>query len=288
MPGTLYIVATPIGNLEDITLRALKVLSEVDIIACEDTRHTRKLLSHYEISKPLVSYYEHNERERAAELVARLESGSSVALVSDAGMPLISDPGYHLVREAIEHQIPIVPIPGASALVTALAASGLDTNEFLFAGFLPSRKSARRARLSDLAASRCTLVFYETPHRIAEALRDALEVLGDRPAALARELTKIHEEIVRGRLSDIIARVSGREPKGEYVLMIGPSGAEDSAAVKQDRDPSRTIKEEIDELMNYAGMDKKTALKRIAKLRGISKSEAYRMLMSELGKRPPG
>ena len=284
MPGTLYIVATPIGNLEDITLRALKVLSEVDVIACEDTRHTRKLLSHYEISKPLVSYHEHNERERAAELVARLESGSIVALVSDAGMPLISDPGYHLVREAIEHQIPIIPIPGASALVTALAASGLDTNEFLFAGFLPPRRSSRRARLADLAASPYTVIFYETPHRITEALRDALELLGDRPAALARELTKIHEEIIRGKLSDIIAHTLQREPRGEYVLTIGSAGPEGRGAT-EGREQSRSIQDEIDHLMKDSGLDKKTALKRIAKLRGVSRSEAYRMLMSELGKR---
>jgi 16S rRNA (cytidine1402-2'-O)-methyltransferase len=284
MPGTLYIVATPIGNLEDITLRALKVLSEVDVIACEDTRHTRKLLSHYEISKPLVSYHEHNERERAAELVARLESGSSVALVSDAGMPLISDPGYHLVREAIEHQIRIVPIPGASALVTALAASGLHTNEFLFAGFLPPRKSARRARLSDLATSRGTLVFYETPHRIVEALQDALEVLGDRPAAIARELTKIHEEIIRGRLAGIAAQVSESTPRGEYVLVIGPP-APGSDRPAEEATPPQSILEEVEELMSSAGLDRKTALKRVAKSREISKSEAYRMLTMEQGKR---
>jgi len=283
MSGILYLVATPIGNLEDITLRALRVLAEVDIIACEDTRHTRKLLTHYEISKPLVSYYEHNERERAAELVGKLESGASVALVSDAGMPLISDPGYHLVQAAIEHQIPIVPIPGPSALVAAIAASGLPTAEFLFGGFLPSRKAARRARLAGLSVSPGTLVFYETPHRIAESVQDSLEVLGDRPAVLARELTKMHEEFIRGTLSEIAARVAETGLPGEYVLVVGPParrGQADSAALS-----CRSILDEVNEYMSAEGLDQKAALKRVARSRSISKSEAYRMLMTEQGKK---
>jgi 16S rRNA (cytidine1402-2'-O)-methyltransferase len=284
--GTLYLVATPIGNLEDITLRALRILAEADIIACEDTRHTRKLLTHYNIAKSpggLVSYHEHNERERAAELVAKLESGSEIALVSDAGMPLISDPGYHLVREASEHQIQIVPIPGASAVVTALAASGLPTVEFLFAGFLPSRNSARRARLADFISTPSTLVFYETPHRINETLRDAREVLGDRPAAVARELTKLHEEFIRGKLSEIAARVSESGPRGEYVLVIGPP-VEGGQQGELEGAAPRSILDEVSECMKVEGLDQKAALKRVAKARGISKSEAYRMLMVAQGK----
>src|SRR5215210_2359288 len=173
MPCTLYLVPTPIGNLEDITLRALRVLGEVDLIACEDTRHTRKLLAHYEISKPTTSYHEHNERERAEELISKLESGISIALVSDAGTPLVSDPGYRLVRRAIEHGIKVIPIPGPVALIAALSVSGLPTDEFTFAGFLPSKKTARRARLLELADHKSTLIFYEAPHRIRETISDA-------------------------------------------------------------------------------------------------------------------
>jgi 16S rRNA (cytidine1402-2'-O)-methyltransferase len=280
MPGTLYVVGTPIGNLEDITLRALRVLGEVDVIACEDTRHTRKLLSHYSISKPLVSYHEHNERERARELIEKLVGGSSVALVSDAGMPLISDPGYCIVSEAAHAGVAVVPIPGPSALIAALAASGLPTAEFVFAGFLPARGAARRRRLEDFLLTPSTLVFYEAPHRIKECLNDAREILGDREAALARELTKLHEEIMRGRLSELSAGIKGREPRGEYVLLIGPKLAEDTAenGVGQE---SRTILEDVDGLMEAEGIDQKTALKRIAKRRGLTRREAYRQLVEQ-------
>src|SRR5262249_50993425 len=280
MPATLYLVATPIGNLEDITLRALRVLGEVDIIACEDTRHTRKLLSHYKISKPLVSYHEHNERARAAELIEKLLEGLSVALVSDAGMPLISDPGYSIVSEAALAGVPVVPVPGARAVIAALAASGLPTNEFLFAGFLPPRRAQRKRRLHDLATSPSSLVLYEAPHRIKECIEDAREILGDRPAALARELTKVHEEIIRGRLSEIAAVISEREPKGEYVLIIGPRPASelpDVGAAAQEN----TIIEQVRTLMAAEGLDQKTALKRVAKLRGLTKREAYRQLVNQ-------
>src|SRR5262249_12342902 len=216
----LYIVATPIGNLEDITLRALRVLREVNLIACEDTRRTRKLLAHYQISKPLVSYHEHNERDRTTELIKKLESGLDIAIVSDAGTPLVSDPGFHIVRAALDKQIPVVPIPGPSAAITAMSASGLPVREFTFVGFLPARSGARRARLNALAAVETTLVLYEAPHRIQETIKDALEILGDRECVLAREITKIHEEFVRGRLSEIKARDSVR---GEVVLLISPS-----------------------------------------------------------------
>jgi 16S rRNA (cytidine1402-2'-O)-methyltransferase len=280
MPGTLYLVATPIGNLEDITLRALRILGEVDLIACEDTRHTRKLLSHYKISKPLVSYHEHNERERAGELIEKLLAGSNVALVSDAGMPLISDPGYSIVSGAALAGLPIVPIPGASAVITALAASGLPTNEFLFAGFLPPRRAQRRRRLEDFAASPSSLVFYEAPHRIKDCLNDAREVLGDRHAALARELTKVHEEIIRGRLSEIAARISEREPKGEYVLIIAPRPASEPPEVTEAGE-EKTIIDQVRALMASEGLDQMAALKRVAKLRGLTKREAYRQLINQ-------
>jgi 16S rRNA (cytidine1402-2'-O)-methyltransferase len=272
----LYIVATPIGNLEDITLRALRVLREVDLIACEDTRRTRKLLAHYQISKPLVSYHEYNERDRAAELIKKLETGLNIALVSDAGTPLVSDPGFHIVREAIDKQIPVVPIPGPSAAITAMSASGLSTSEFTFVGFLPPKSGARRARLKAFSATETTLVVYEAPHRILETIKDALEILGDRECVLAREITKIHEEFVRGRLSDIIARDSVR---GEVVLLISPPLQD------QDRQPAQdalaSITEDVERLMRIDGIDQKTALKRIARERGIKKSDAYRLMIAE-------
>jgi 16S rRNA (cytidine1402-2'-O)-methyltransferase len=280
MPGTLYLVATPIGNLEDITLRALRVLGEVDLIACEDTRHTRKLLSHYNVSKPLVSYHEHNERERAGELIERLLAGSSVALVSDAGMPLISDPGYCIVSEAARLQVPVVPIPGPSALIAALAASGLPTAEFVFAGFLPPRRAARKRRLEDFLLTPSTLVFYEAPHRIRECIDDARQVLGDRQAALARELTKLHEEIIRGRLSELAAGFIGREPRGEYVLLIGPRLATEPPEETMGGE-DKTILEQVDALMEAEGIDRKTALKRVAKQRGLTRREAYRQLVEQ-------
>jgi len=221
MAGTLYLVSTPIGNLEDITQRAVRLLGEADVIACEDTRHTQKLLNHYGITTPTVSYHEHNERERAAELLDRLKDGRDVAVVSDAGTPAISDPGFRLARMAIENEIKVVPVPGASALITALVASGLPTDEFFFGGFLPSRSGARRARLNELRSIDATLIFYEGPHRIAATLKDAREILGERHAVVARELTKMHEEIARGRLSELGARFSSdRSARGEMVLII--------------------------------------------------------------------
>src|SRR5271170_8508651 len=213
--GCLYLVATPIGNLEDITLRALRILKEVDQIACEDTRHTIKLLNHFEIHKPLVSYHDHNELTRASELVLAMERGANIALVSDAGMPLVSDPGHRLVTLAIRHRIPVVPIPGASAVIAALAASGLPNEEFLFLGFLPSRTGERRRALEHLRIEDRTLVLYEAPHRIAETIADALEILGDRPACLAREVTKIHEEFRREKLSRLVETLEAHPAKGE-------------------------------------------------------------------------
>src|SRR5262244_3377867 len=203
--GCLYLVATPIGNLEDITLRAVRILNEADQIACEDTRHTQKLLHHYNIARPLVSYHEHNEMTRAPELVLAMEQGQQIALVSDAGMPLVSDPGYRLVTLALRHHIGVVPVPGPSALLAALSASGLPNEEFLFAGFLPARSGERRRALERLRIEDRTIILYEAPHRIAECVADAREILGDRPACLAREVTKLHEEFIRGKLSEIAA-----------------------------------------------------------------------------------
>jgi 16S rRNA (cytidine1402-2'-O)-methyltransferase len=274
---SLYLVATPIGNLEDITLRALRVLKEVDVIACEDTRHSGKLLRHYGISKPTVSYHEHNERERAAELVGRLEKGESVALVTDAGTPGISDPAYRLVVAAVEKGISVVPIPGATALVAGLIASGLPTDAFLFVGFLPPKKQARRARLEELRAVRETLVFYEAPHRIREALLDAREVLGDRRASLARELTKLHEEFLRGSLSELAAHLSAREPRGEMTLVIAgaPEGEENITA------GAEPVGAHVTRLMKEQGLSRNDALKQAARARGVSKKEAYRQMLEE-------
>ena len=277
MQGTLYLIATPIGNLEDITLRALRTLGEVDWIACEDTRHTRKLMAHYNLAKPLVSYHAHNERERAAELVAWLEAGATVALVSDAGTPLVSDPGYSLVRDCIARNIPVVPIPGPSALVAALVASGLPANEFTFVGFLPAKHAARVARLKSLASLASTLIFYEAPHRIRETIADARATLGNRACVIARELTKLHESFIRGSLAEI--EIPESAARGEMVLLVGPPLAD--AANQQATDAPRSILEEVEALMRDEQIDQKSALKRIARDRRIGKSEAYRLLLAE-------
>jgi 16S rRNA (cytidine1402-2'-O)-methyltransferase len=276
--GCLYLVATPIGNLEDITLRALRILKEVDQIACEDTRHTLKLLNHYEIQKPLVSYHEHNELTRAPELVLAMEEGATVALVSDAGMPLVSDPGHRLVTLAIRHQIPVVPIPGPSAVVAALAASGLPNEEFLFLGFLPARTGERRRALEHLRIEDRTLIFYEAPHRIAETISDALEILGDRPACLAREVTKIHEEFRREKLSRLVETLEAHPAKGEITLLVGPV---DPASAAARVDTSQSLAARVDELMHQAKLDRKEALKLAAKERGITKRDAYRQLLDD-------
>ena len=274
MPGTLYIVATPIGNLEDITLRARRVLRECDCIACEDTRQTRKLLGHLDISKPLVSYYEHNEAERAGELIAKLEAGVNMALVSDAGTPLISDPGYRVVTAAINAGIPVVPIPGVTAAVSALSASGLATDSFRFCGFLPAKTSQRRKMLEQLKQETCTLIFYETPHRIVDALQDVEAVMGSRPAVVARELTKIHEEFLRGTAAEIRAALAGRASvKGEITLLIGKA---DSAAAADD-----TPLEEAVRAAEAQGLSRMDAIKRVAKDRGLSKREVYRTITGE-------
>jgi 16S rRNA (cytidine1402-2'-O)-methyltransferase len=276
--GSLYLVATPIGNLEDITLRALRVLKEVDQIACEDTRHTLKLLNHFEIHKPLVSYHEHNELTRAPELVLAMERGSSVALVSDAGMPLVSDPGHRLVTLAIRHHITVIPVPGPAAVLTALSASGLPNDEFLFLGFLPARAGERQRALERLRIEDRTLVIYEAPHRIADTIADAAAILGDRPACLAREVTKVHEEFRRGRLTELFQSLEEQPAKGEITLVIGPP---EKSAPGVHTDTAQSLAARVDELMHQAKLDRKEALKLAAKERGITKRDAYRQLLDE-------
>ncbi len=277
--GCLYLVATPIGNLEDITLRALRVLKEVDLIACEDTRQTQKLLNHYDIRKRLISYHEHNEITRASELVIELEQGARAALVSDAGMPLVSDPGHRLVTLCIRHHIPVTPIPGPSALVAALAASGFATQEFLFAGFLPARSGQRRKALAELAAHPHVLVLYEAPHRIEEALEDALAILGDRSAVLAREVTKIHEEFLRGTLRELLEEVQSKPRRGEMTLLIDPGSAQPQLR-KGERIP---LSQRVEQLMHEENLDRRAALKKAARERGLKKREAYKQLLTERG-----
>jgi 16S rRNA (cytidine1402-2'-O)-methyltransferase len=277
--GCLYLVATPIGNLEDITLRALRILKESDQIACEDTRHTQKLLNHYHIQKPLVSYHEHNEMTRAPELVLAMEAGARIALVSDAGMPLVSDPGYRLVTLCLRHRVPVVPIPGPSALLAALSASGLPNEEFLFAGFLPARSGERRRALERLRIEDRTIILYEAPHRVEEALSDAREILGDRPACLAREVTKLHEEFRRGSLSELSSSLAERPARGEITLLIAPFPSEERAA---QGDTSQSLAERVDELIRQAKLDRKEALKLAARERGLTKRAAYQELHLDL------
>ncbi len=271
-------MATPIGNLEDITLRALRVLKEADLIACEDTRQTQKLLNHHGIRKQLVSYHEHNELTRAPELVIELEQGAQIALVSDAGTPVISDPGHRLVALCLRHHIPVVPVPGPSALVAALGASGVATEQFLFLGFLPSRAGERRKALAGLVNQPYALILYESPHRLAETLKDALEILGNRTAVIARELTKVHEEFRRGRLEELLAQVRGKPVRGEITLLIAP--AEPSAAAEARAATAEVpLAQRVAEIMRERNVDRKTALKQAARERGLTKREAYKLLL---------
>ena len=273
MSGQLYLVATPIGNLEDITYRAVRILREADLIACEDTRQTRKLLEHYEIRKPTISYHEHNEAERAEELVSRLLAGTTIALVSDAGMPLVSDPGYRLVRAALQCGVPVEALPGPSAALTALAASGLPTDSFHFGGFLPVKPGQRAKMLEGLAGSQATLIFYEAPHRILEALEAIGAVLGPRPVVVARELTKIHEEYLRGTAAEIAAQLAARDSiKGEFTLLIGKA---------TEPLPDDTPLEEAVESLIQEGVARMDAIKQVARRRGLSKREVYEQLLHD-------
>jgi 16S rRNA (cytidine1402-2'-O)-methyltransferase len=277
-PG-LYLVATPIGNLEDITLRALRVLKEVDRIACEDTRQTQKLLNHFAISTSTISYHEHNEQARTAELIALLQQGGRVAVVSDAGTPAFSDPGLNLVRAAVAAGVPVIPVPGANAALAALIASGLDTDHFLYVGFLAAKPGARRTELESLAArmSGLTLIVYEAPHRILETLADVEAVWGESvPVVVARELTKLHEEFLRGAAREVRLALAARERvRGEFVLLI------DTAPMTEPATGVSSVVQQVSQLMEAEGLDEKDALKRVARDRGVSKSEVYRELQRQ-------
>src|SRR5208282_2237740 len=282
-PATLYLVATPIGNLEDITLRALRVLREARWVACEDTRRTAKLLRHHGITARLISYHEHNERQRTPELVALLECGETVALVTDAGTPLVSDPGFRLVCACIERGIRVVPLPGASALLAALSASGLPCEEVLFAGFLPARRGERRRALERLRAEARTLVLFEAPHRLAVSLVDAAEILGDRRAAVGRELTKLYEEFRRGRLTELAAQFAATPARGEITLVIGPpeAGAPPAPGAEPRPPDIVSLSDRVAELMRAESLPRNAALKRAARERGLTRREAYRRLIAE-------
>lgn len=271
MSGRLYLVATPIGNLEDITYRAVRVLREADLIACEDTRHTRKLLDHYGISNPVVSYHEHNEAERSAELAARLQAGMKVALVSDAGVPLVADPGYRVVCAAIAAGIPVEPVPGPSACLAALAASGLPTDEFRFCGFLPPKAGRRQRRLESLRGEEATLIFYEAPHRVLDTLADIGQLLPGRPVVAARELTKVHEEFLRGSAEEVRAALAARGAvRGEFTLLVGKPESPPTAATP--------LAEAVEEQVR-AGRSRMEAMKEVARARGLSKRQVYDALL---------
>lgn len=276
MLGTLYLVATPIGNLQDMTFRAVEILKSVDLIACEDTRHTRKLLNHFGISNKVISYHEHNEAERALEFAALLEEGRSIAVVSDAGTPGISDPSFRAVRSAIDAGADVVSVPGPVAFVNAAVISGLPTDSLFFGGFLPSRPIERRKRLEALRGIPATLALYEAPHRLARSLADCASVLGRREAAVVRELTKLHEEAVRGRLDELAERYAGVETRGEIVLIID---RETAGFDSDEKTETRSLAERVTELEQE--LDHKSAMKRAAKEFGLSRSEAYRRLIAE-------
>jgi 16S rRNA (cytidine1402-2'-O)-methyltransferase len=271
VPGVLYIVATPIGNLEDLTFRALRILKEVDLIAAEDTRHSRRLLDHYGIKTPLTSYHEHNEQSKAQHLVERMQRGESVALISDAGTPLLSDPGHRLVQEAIRSGISISPVPGPSALVAALSASGLSMESFAFEGFLPAKRKERREKLQSLRAEARTLVFYEAPHRLKECLEDIGAILGDREMVLAREITKVHEEFLRGSAVDLIAQLADRDIRGELTLVIQGASGETSVAQELVMAEIRKLKSD--------GMRVKEIAALLGEKYSIAKREVYRMVL---------
>ena len=268
MNGKLYLVATPIGNLEDITLRALRILKEVDLIAAEDTRHTLGLLNHFEISKPLISYYKQNEKTKSEILIKKLLEGQNVAIVSDAGTPGISDPGEVIAKDAIENDIKVIPIPGACAAINALICSGLDTKEFCFIGFLPLNKKLRKEKLSEIEKETKTLIIYEAPHKLNDTLKDLKEILKDRKIVLARELTKIHEEFIRGNIEEIIEK--SKDLKGEMILII-----EGNEKIQEENYLNNLSLDEHYEFYEKSGLDKKEIIKRIAKDRGVSKNEIY-------------
>lgn len=278
--GVLYICATPIGNLEDMTYRAVRILQEVSVIAAEDTRHTRKLLSHFAIHTPLVSYHEHNKTEAGPRLIERIKNGETVAVVSDAGMPGISDPGQDLVLLAIEAGISVIPIPGPNAALCALVGSGLDTRVFTFIGFLPKTAKKRRELLQDLACHPYTLLFYETPHRIKATVAELLAAFGDRPAAAARELTKKFEEFRRGTLSSLTEHLQGQAPRGEYTLVVGGAADEaDMAPEKPDQAAAGVSLADAVLALIAAGNNKKDAIRQVASERNLPKRIVYNALI---------
>jgi 16S rRNA (cytidine1402-2'-O)-methyltransferase len=276
--GTLYLIATPIGNLEDITLRALRILKEVDLIACEDTRHTAKLLTRYSISRPRESYHKFNEESRAPRLIQMLREGKNIALVSDSGTPLVSDPGYEIVSACRREGISVIPIPGPSAAITALIGSGLPSDSFFFAGFLPARSALRKRRLEELAGIPATLVFFEAPHRILATLDDMIAILGQRRASIARELTKIHEEFLHGTLTELLDLLRTRPSiLGEITLVV-----EHGEPVSIAESWPASIKQHLDAEIQRTGLSRNEALKVVANKRGISRREAYNQLNAEL------
>jgi 16S rRNA (cytidine1402-2'-O)-methyltransferase len=268
MKGTLYIVSTPIGNLEDITFRAVRVLKEADLIAAEDTRHTLKLLNHYGIAKPLMSYWGEKEKARAEEVIGRLASGQSVALVSDAGTPGISDPGAVVIKRALEEGIAVVPVPGPTALIAALTISGFSTAEFVFCGFLPAKHTQRKKFLSELSLERRTVVIYESPHRVVDSMAEIAEVFGERRTILAREITKLYEEVIRGTAPSVLSNLAGSTIAGEYVIVI--EGRPEGANVKREEDALA----EIRSLMRK-GLGRKEAVRLVAGQYGLSRKELY-------------
>ena len=272
--GTLYIVSTPIGNLEDITLRALNILRDVQIIAAEDTRHTQKLLQHYNISTAQTSYHDHNKEEKAEILISRLKEGRDIALVSDAGTPGISDPGYYLINRAIGEGIKVMPVPGPTASIAALSISGLPTDAFVFEGFLPAKKTARQKKLRELSTERRTLILFEAPHRLTSTLRDIAEVLGDRKIVLTRELTKVFEEVIRGRVSEVIAKIEGRRLKGEMTLLM--EGAQEEPAAGEVPDLHEYLKMLIEE----EGLSLKDAVSKASKDLDIPRNRVYKEALS--------
>ncbi len=275
--GILYLVATPIGNLEDITLRALRILKEVDLIACEDTRHTGKLLTHYDIRTPRESYHQFNEASRAPRLIQQLKDGKNIALVSDAGSPLVSDPGYELVAACRREGIPVIPVPGPSAAIAALTASGLPVESFFFAGFLPSKGSGRKRRLEELAALPCTLILYEAPHRLLASLEDMVALFGPRQATVARELTKVHEEMLHGSLPDLLEVLRARPRiQGEITIVIERGVAAPAAS-----DYPESLQDHLNEEMKRTGLPRNEALKSVAKQRGLSRKQAYDALIED-------
>lgn len=272
--GKLYLVATPIGNLEDITYRAINVLNSVDLIACEDTRHSLKLLNHFDIQKPLTSYFEHNKKEKGEYIISELKAGKSVALITDAGTPAISDPGEDLVKMCIEEGVAVVPVPGAAALINALIISGQDTGRFCFEGFLSVNKKSRTEHLTSLIGERRTMIFHEAPHKLVRTLGDMLSVFGDRPISIVRELTKLHEECMVTTLSAALEHYAVTPPKGEYVLVLAGKSRDEEIEEAKEKFSEISVKEHVDSLI-AKGFNKKDAIREAAKQRGVSRRDVY-------------